>query len=61
MKFDKNGNLIPGKIKYKISHDKIDEEIINNYIQKECNFEIEYDNKENAIFKKKKTKKSRKK
>lgn len=45
MKFGKNGNLIPQKVRYKIKHNELDEEIIENYVENECNFQIKY-NKE---------------
>lgn len=53
MKFDKNGNLIPQKIKFDIKHDELDEDVFDKYITDECNFKIKYDKKENATFVKK--------
>ena len=53
MKFDKKTRkLLPQKIKYAIKHDEVDEEIINKYIENECNFRIEYENESPKFTKK---------
>ena len=53
MKFDKNGNLAPQKIKFNIVRNEVDEETISKYFQKKTNFQINYDNEGYAIFVKK--------
>jgi len=53
LKFDKNGVFIPKKTNLTIKHDELDEEMINEYINNECSFQIEYDNESNPIFIKK--------
>lgn len=54
MKFDKNGFLIPQKINYKPKKDEETEEMMEKYIKKKIDFQIDYDNEGNAIFLKKK-------
>lgn len=53
MNFDKNGKLLPQKVNYTINHSEPDEEMIEKYINKKCEFRIEFDNKGDPIFKKK--------
>lgn len=53
LKFNQKGDLIPQKIKYKIKHNELDEETIEECIQNNYNFKIEYNNEENTIFNKK--------
>ncbi len=48
--FDKDGRLAPQKVKYKIKHD----EEIEDYIDNDCNFRIEFDKKGDCKFKEKK-------
>lgn len=53
LKFDKKtGKLSPQKVNYVIKHNEWDEEIIDNYIENNCNFKIEYDKQGYIIFKK---------
>lgn len=53
MNFDDNGNILPKRIKFKIKHDEITEEIIDEYIKNKFNFQVVYDGKANPIFIKK--------
>ena len=53
LKFNQKGDLIPQKIKYKIKHNELDEETIEECIQNNYNFKIECNNEENTIFNKK--------
>ena len=53
MKFNKNGNLIPQIVKYEVKHEEETEEILDKYIKKKTDFQIDYDNEGNAIFIKK--------
>ena len=56
LKFDRNGVFIPQVIKIKVKRDELEEEIIEEYIKKKTNFQIDYDNKGNPIFVKKEKK-----
>lgn len=53
LKFDKNGVFIPQKISYKLKKDERTEEMLEEYIKKKANYQINYDHKGNAIFVKK--------
>lgn len=53
MRFDKNGNLIPQRIKYKPKRDEETKEMIEKYIKKKTDSQIDYDNEGNATFIKK--------
>ena len=53
LKFDRNGVFIPQIVKLNIKCDELDEEMIDKYINKECNFKIEHDSKGNPTFNKK--------
>jgi len=53
LKFDKNGVFIPQLVKLNVKRNELDEEMIDEYINKECNFKIEHDSKGKPIFKKK--------
>ncbi len=53
MKFNKNGALVPQKVKYKIKHEEETEDLINNYININCNFQIVFDKKGDPVFRKK--------
>jgi hypothetical protein len=55
LKFDKHGVFIPQIVKLNVKRNKLDEEMINEYVNNECNFQIEYDSKSNPIFIKKST------
>ena len=57
LKFDGNGGFIPQRVNYKLTKDEEKEEMIDKYVNNECNFQIEYDNKSNPIFIKKEEKK----
>lgn len=50
LKFDKKGFLIPQRINYDIKHNERDKELINKYIENECNFKTEYNNKGEPKF-----------
>lgn len=51
--FDNEGNLMPQKIKYKPKRDEETEEMVDKYIKRKINFQINYDNDGNSIFVKK--------
>lgn len=53
LKFDRNGAFIPQRINFKIKKDERTEEMLEKYIKKKINFQIDYDGKGNAIFIKK--------
>ncbi|HUS49142.1 MAG TPA: hypothetical protein VMZ91_03200 [Candidatus Paceibacterota bacterium] len=54
MIFDtKTGMLLPQKIKYIVKHEEETEEMLDRYLQKKTNFQIDYDSKGDAIFIKK--------
>lgn len=53
IKFDKNGVFTPQKINYQLKKDEEKEEMIEKYIKKKTNFQVDYDNKGNPIFKEK--------
>ena len=53
LKFDENGAFIPQRVNYNIKHEEEIEEMLENYLNNECNFQIKYDNKSNPIFIKK--------
>lgn len=50
LKFDKDGVFIPQKINYKPKRDEETEEMLEKYIKKRTDFQIDYDRKGNAIF-----------
>lgn len=54
LKFDRNGVFIPQKMKFIIKHDILDEEMINEYVNNECNLQIEYNKRGAPYFIKKK-------
>ncbi|MBA7516655.1 hypothetical protein ES705_08703 [subsurface metagenome] len=43
LKFDKKGVFIPQRIKFSIKHNELDEEMIDNYVKKECDTPYECD------------------
>lgn len=53
LRFDENGKFEPQKVKFVIKHNEFDAEIIDNDIEKECDFEIKDYNKGMAILKEK--------
>ena len=53
VKFSKNGVFIPQRVNYKLKRDEEKEEMIDKYINNECNFQIEYDNEGEPKVKKK--------
>lgn len=57
LKFDKKGVLIPQKIKFDVKHNERDKEFIDKYLKRKTDFQIDDDNKGNAIFVKKKNNK----
>ena len=56
MKFSQNGDLIPQIINYEVKHEEETEEMLDKYLKKKTNFQIDYDKRGNAIFIKKETK-----
>jgi len=53
-KFDAStGELLPQKVICNVKHEEETEEMIDKYVNNECNFQIEYDNESNPIFIKK--------
>lgn len=54
LKFDKNGVFIPQIIKFNVKRNELDEEMIEKYIKRKTNFQVDYDNEGNPIFVKKK-------
>jgi len=50
VKLDKNGVFIPKRVNYKLKKDEEKEEMIEKYLQKNSNFQINYDRKGNAVF-----------
>ena len=56
MKFDKTGKLISQKINYKVRHDEQTEELIDNYINDKCIFQIKFSKSGDCIFNKKEEK-----
>lgn len=56
LEFNKNGRLIPQRIKYVITHEEETQDIIDKYINNSCNFQIGFDKKGNPVFKEKEKK-----
>jgi len=60
LKFDAiTGVLLPQKISYNVQHEEEIEEMLEKYIKKKTNYQINYDQKGNAIFIKKEKSKKR--
>lgn len=53
LKFDRNGVFIPQRINYKLKKDEEKEEMIEKYIKRKTNFQVDYDNEGNPTFNKK--------
>ena len=53
LKFDGNGIFIPQRVNYKLTKDEEKEEMIDKYVKKKTNYQINYDHEGNAIFVKK--------
>jgi len=51
--------LLPQKISYNVQHEEEIEEMLEKYIKKKTNYQINYDQKGNAIFIKKEKSKKR--
>lgn len=50
MRFNKNGDLIPQIVKYKVKHEEATEEMLDEYIKKKTDFQIDYEHEGNARF-----------
>ena len=59
LRFDKNGVLIPQKIRYDVKHDERDKEIIDGFIKDKCNFKIKHNSEGDPEFNEKNKKEKR--
>ena len=53
MIFDKKGKLLPQKVNYKVRHDEQIEDLIEEYINDKCDLQIEFNEKGDAVLRKK--------
>ena len=53
LKFSKKGRLLRQTVNYKVKHDEETEDLIEKYINDKCDFRIEFNEKGDAILRKK--------